>query len=52
MYRINYLYIIKFINYSLDGTIYVTRNTAIDALKTTVKKDYTHKILEKIGNDK
>lgn len=27
------------------ATIYVTGNTAIDALKTTVKKDYTHKQL-------
>ena len=27
-------------------TIYVTGNTAIDALKTTVKKDYTHPELE------
>ena len=27
-------------------TIYVTGNTAIDALKTTVKKDYEHPILE------
>ncbi len=35
-----------------EGAIYVTGNTAIDALKTTVKKDYTHEILEKIGNDK
>lgn len=35
-----------------EDTIYVTGNTAIDALKTTVKKNYTHEILEKIGNDK
>lgn len=27
-------------------TIYVTGNTAIDALKTTVRKDYTHPILD------
>lgn len=32
--------------------IYVTGNTAIDALKTTVKRDYSHKELEWIGNDK
>lgn len=32
--------------------IFVTGNTAIDALKTTVKKDYTHEILNWIGNDK
>ncbi len=29
-----------------SGTIYVTGNTAIDALKTTVKDDYTHPELE------
>ena len=29
-----------------DDTIYVTGNTAIDALKTTVKKEYTHPELE------
>lgn len=28
------------------STIYVTGNTAIDALKTTVRKDYSHKHLE------
>ena len=28
------------------GTIYVTGNTAIDALKTTVREDYTHPQLE------
>ena len=32
--------------------IYVTGNTAIDALKTTVREDYTHPVLEKIGQDK
>lgn len=32
--------------------IFVTGNTAIDALKTTVKKDYTHEILNWIGKDK
>lgn len=30
--------------------IYVTGNTAIDALKTTVSDDYTHPMLEKIGD--
>lgn len=30
----------------LPETIYVTGNTAIDALKTTVRKDYTHRYLE------
>lgn len=29
-----------------EKDIYVTGNTAIDALKTTVKKDYTHPLLE------
>lgn len=29
-----------------ESTIYVTGNTAIDALKTTVRKDYTHPQLE------
>lgn len=32
--------------------IFVTGNTAIDALKTTVKKDYTHEIFNWIGKDK
>ena len=35
-----------------EDTIYVTGNTAIDALKTTVKNNYSHEILDKIGNDK
>ena len=35
-----------------EKDIYVTGNTAIDALKTTVKEDYTHPILTKIGEDK
>lgn len=34
-----------------EDSIYVTGNSAIDSLKTTVKKDYTHEILEKIDND-
>lgn len=33
-------------------TIYITGNTAIDALKTTVSNDYQHPILEKLGSDK
>lgn len=32
-------------------TIFVTGNTAIDALKTTIKDDYHHPILEQIGED-
>ena len=35
-----------------DKDIYTTGNTAIDALKTTVREDYTHPVLEKIGQDK
>lgn len=35
-----------------EDSIYVTGNTAIDALSTTVKEDYHHSIFEKIGNDK
>lgn len=33
-------------------TIYVTGNTAIDALKTTVKEDYRNAVLEEIGDKK
>lgn len=32
--------------------IYVTGNTVIDALKTTINENYTHDILEWIGKDK
>ncbi|WP_320408253.1 non-hydrolyzing UDP-N-acetylglucosamine 2-epimerase [Paraclostridium bifermentans] len=32
--------------------IYVTGNTAIDALKTTIKKGYSNKILDKIKSDR
>ena len=35
-----------------EETIYVTGNTAIDALKTTVKDEYYHPIFDKVGNDK
>lgn len=35
-----------------EEAIYVTGNTAIDALKTTVKEDYTHPVIESLGNDK
>lgn len=34
------------------STIYVTGNTAIDALKTTVKRDYSHKYLDWVGEYK
>lgn len=32
--------------------IFVTGNTAIDALKTTVSDNYTHPVIEKIGSDR
>ncbi|NKF08514.1 UDP-N-acetylglucosamine 2-epimerase (non-hydrolyzing) [Clostridium gasigenes] len=35
-----------------EETIYVTGNTAIDALKTTVKENYSHPVIEALGNDK
>lgn len=35
-----------------EKTIYITGNTAIDALKTTVKDKYNHPILDKIGKDR
>jgi UDP-N-acetylglucosamine 2-epimerase (non-hydrolysing) len=33
-------------------TIFITGNTAIDALKTTVKTTYSHPVLEKVGDDR
>ncbi|GIN86506.1 UDP-N-acetyl glucosamine 2-epimerase [Heyndrickxia sporothermodurans] len=33
-------------------SIFITGNTAIDALKTTVKNEYTHEVLEKVGQDR
>ncbi|MEH7458217.1 UDP-N-acetylglucosamine 2-epimerase (non-hydrolyzing) [Bacillus pseudomycoides] len=35
-----------------EARIFVTGNTAIDALKTTVKETYSHPVLEKLGNDR
>lgn len=35
-----------------EETIYVTGNTAIDALATTIKKEYTHPVFDWLGNDK
>lgn len=35
-----------------EEAIFVTGNTAIDALATTVKKDYSHPVLEKLGDDR
>ena len=34
-----------------ESQIYVTGNTAIDALKTTVKENYSHPILDWVGED-
>ncbi|MDG0031661.1 UDP-N-acetylglucosamine 2-epimerase (non-hydrolyzing) [Priestia sp. Y58] len=35
-----------------EERIFVTGNTAIDALKTTVKKTYEHEVLTKLGDDR
>lgn len=35
-----------------EERIFITGNTAIDALKTTVKEAYHHEVLDKIGNDR
>ncbi|MDM5332348.1 UDP-N-acetylglucosamine 2-epimerase (non-hydrolyzing) [Ureibacillus composti] len=35
-----------------ENSIFVTGNTAIDALKTTVQEQYNHPVLEKIGDDR
>ncbi len=35
-----------------ENTIFVTGNTAIDAMKTTVKEDYHHEVLDWVGNNK
>jgi len=35
-----------------EESIVVTGNTAIDALKTTVREEYTHPVLELIGTDR
>ncbi|MCA1064539.1 UDP-N-acetylglucosamine 2-epimerase (non-hydrolyzing) (plasmid) [Rossellomorea sp. AcN35-11] len=32
--------------------IFITGNTAIDALKTTVSEDYHHEVLDKVGDDR
>lgn len=36
----------------LAEAIFVTGNTAIDALKTTVSEQYSHPVLEKMGSDR
>ncbi|MEH6943422.1 non-hydrolyzing UDP-N-acetylglucosamine 2-epimerase [Bacillus sp. JJ722] len=33
-------------------SIFITGNTAIDALSTTVKEEYSHPVLDKLGNDR
>lgn len=35
-----------------EENIFITGNTAIDALKTTVKETYQHEVLDKLGNDR
>ncbi len=35
-----------------ENSIFVTGNTAIDALKITIKEDYNHPIIDEIGNDR
>ena len=35
-----------------EESIYVTGNTAIDALNTTIDKDYTHEIIDKLGENR
>ncbi|MDF2855556.1 MAG: UDP-N-acetylglucosamine 2-epimerase [Neobacillus sp.] len=35
-----------------EESIFVTGNTAIDALKTTVKTNYSHSVLDKLGEDR
>lgn len=35
-----------------EEAIFITGNTAIDALKTTVKETYSHPVLEKVGNSR
>ncbi len=35
-----------------ENNIYVTGNTAIDALRTTVKDDYTHSVLDWVGDSR
>ncbi|MCH6269449.1 non-hydrolyzing UDP-N-acetylglucosamine 2-epimerase [Neobacillus citreus] len=35
-----------------DETIFITGNTAIDALKTTVRENYIHPVLDQLGNNR
>ena len=35
-----------------EESIFITGNTAIDALKTTVRKQYNHEVLDRLGDDR
>jgi len=35
-----------------EDAIYITGNTAIDALKTTVTSEYSHEVLDQVGDDR
>lgn len=35
-----------------EETLFITGNTAIDALKTTVLEEYSHPVLDRVGNDR
>lgn len=35
-----------------DSSIFITGNTAIDAMKTTIKQNYTHDVLKQLGKDR
>ncbi len=35
-----------------DTSVFVTGNTAIDALSTTIREDYTHPVLDWVGSDR
>ncbi|MFS0783858.1 non-hydrolyzing UDP-N-acetylglucosamine 2-epimerase [Bacillus sp. 1P06AnD] len=35
-----------------EESIFITGNTAIDALSTTVKEEYSHPVLDKLGDDR
>lgn len=35
-----------------EETLFITGNTAIDALKTTVLEKYSHPVLDRVGNDR
>ena len=40
------------LNEGINNNIYVTGNTAIDALKTTVKEEYYHPVFDWVGSDR